>query len=297
MTALGKLGAWCGFLAQTKSASEVREIAAGLEDAGYEALWFGEALGREAFTHAALVLSATSRMTVATGIANIWVRDATAMRNAARTLAEAWPGRFVLGMGVSHRPLVDSRGHDYDRPMAAMETYLDAYDEARYMAPPPAEDPPVVLSALGPKMLRLSAERTDGAHPYFVPVEHTSIAREVMGEGPILAPEQTVVLSEDPAEARAAARRFMTTYLRLENYRNSLKRLGWSDEELDENPDRLVDSIVAWGSADRIAEHVVEHVARGADHVAVQCVDRDEGAFPLDDYVALAPALLEALGS
>jgi probable F420-dependent oxidoreductase len=198
-------------------------------------------------------------------------------------------------MGVSHQPLVDVRGHRYDRPVAAMEAYLDAYEQVPYLAAPPAEDPPVVLSALGPRMLRLAAERTDGAHPYFVPVEHTSIAREVMGEGPVLAPEQTVVVTEDPVEARAVARRFMATYLRLPNYRNSLKRLGWTDEELDEVPDRLVDAVVAWGSPDRIAERVVDHMARGADHVAVQCIDREQGTFPLDDHLRLAPVLREAV--
>jgi probable F420-dependent oxidoreductase len=296
MNRLGRLGAWCGLLAGEPT-STVREAAARLEEAGYEAIWHGEAISREAFGFGALLLSSTRRVAVASGIANIWVRDATAMRNGAITLAEAWDDRYVLGIGVSHKPLVDGRGHEYAGPLAAMRSYLQAYHGATYRGPEPSEQVPLLLSALGPKMLALSAELADGAHPYFVPVEHTTIAREALGAGKILAPEHAAVLSDDPVEARAAARHHMRLYLQLPNYRNSLRRLGWSDEELDANPDELVDAIVAWGTVDDIAGTMADHVARGADHVAVQVLPTEPGVFPLDDYVRLAPALREATGA
>ncbi len=200
-------------------------------------------------------------------------------------------------MGVSHQPIVDIRGHHYDRPWSAMRTYLDAFASAPYRGPGAGTDVPVILSALGPKMLRLAAERTLGSHPYFVPVEHTSFAREVMGPGPLLAPEQAVVVSDDPAEARAAARHHMKLYLALPNYRRNLLRLGWSADELDANPDPLVDAIVAWGTLDEIGARVADHFERGADHVAIQVLPAGSKAFPLEGYRALAPVLKEVAGA
>jgi probable F420-dependent oxidoreductase len=199
----------------------------------------------------------------------------------------------VLGLGVSHQPMVDFvKGHQYDKPLTKMRGYLEGMDAAVYVAPRPA-DPKRVLAALGPKMLALAAEKANGAHPYFVPVEHTSIAREALGQGPLLCPEQAVVLSTDPGVARAAARAHMATYLTLPNYTNNLRRLGWGDEDLDDGgSDRLVDAIVAWGDEDAIAARVREHLDRGADHVAVQVLDPDPAALPMDQWRALAPALL-----
>jgi probable F420-dependent oxidoreductase len=208
-------------------------------------------------------------------------------------LTEAFPDRFVLGLGVSHQPMVDFvKGQHYDKPLTKMRTYLEAMDNAIYVAPKPATATRV-LAALGPKMLRLAAERAQGAHPYFVPVEHTSVAREALGAGPLLCPEQAVVLSTDAEVARAAARQHMATYLTLPNYTNNLRRLGWSDEDLEPpGSDKLVDAIVAWGDEDAIVARVRDHLERGADHVAVQVLDPDASALPMPQWRALAPALL-----
>src|SRR4051794_17931827 len=179
--------------------ARVRQLAAEIESLGYGALWIPEAYGRESFTNAALLLGATRRLPIATGITNMWGRDAMAMAAAQRTLSEAFPDRFLLGIGVSHAPLVEGmRGHRYERPLSAMREYLDAMDRAPYAAPQPASTTRVI-GALAPKMLALAAERTAGAHPYFVPVEHTARAREILGAAPLLAPEQAVVLERDAA--------------------------------------------------------------------------------------------------
>jgi probable F420-dependent oxidoreductase len=201
---IGRVGIWT-FAFELHPATQVREAAAIIEDLGYGAIWIPEALGREAFAHSALLLAATKRIPVATGIANIWGRDAMAMAAGQKTLAEAWPNRFLLGIGVSHGPLVGMRGHAYEKPLSAMRQYLDAMDSALYNAPPPPETPRVI-GALAPKMLALAAERTDGAHPYFVPPEHTRRARAALGPKKLLAPEQAVVLERDPAVAREIAR-------------------------------------------------------------------------------------------
>ena len=210
------------------------------------------------------------------------------------TLSEAFPGRFLLGLGVSHQPMVDFvRGHHYDKPLTKMREYLEAMDRAIYMAPRPDEEPRRVLAALGPKMLELAAAKALGAHPYFVPVEHTAFAREVLGEGPMLCPEQAVVLSTDPDEARAAARQHMATYLTLPNYTNNLRRFGWGDDDLaDGGSDALVDAIVAWGDEDAIVARVRAHLDAGADHVCVQVLGENAAALPMAQWRALAPALL-----
>ncbi|ARF57547.1 TIGR03620 family F420-dependent LLM class oxidoreductase [Streptomyces gilvosporeus] len=263
--------------------------------AGYGALWFGEAQAtKEAFSHAGLLLAATERITVATGIANIWVRDATAMNGAAHTLAEAYDGRFLLGLGASHAPQVNGRGHTYAKPLAAMRNYLDAMDAAPYDAPVGERPFARVLAALGPKMLELAAERAAGVHPYFVTPAHTAKAREALGEGPLLAPEQAVLLEPNPATARALAREHhLGFYLALPNYVNSLRRLGFEDDDFTGGgSDRLVDAIVAWGDADVIRRRVQERHAAGADHVAIQPVAADRG-LGLDQLRELAPALLE----
>jgi probable F420-dependent oxidoreductase len=211
-----------------------------------------------------------------------------------RSLCEAFPGRFLLGLGVSHQPMVDHlRGQHYEKPYTKMRTYLDAMDGALYMAAPPSEEPGRVLAALGPKMLELAATRALGAHPYFVPVEHTALARETLGTGPMLCPEQAVVLSTDPIEARAAARQHMATYLGLPNYTNNLRRLGWVDADLgDGGSDRLVDAIVAWGDEDAVIARVQAHLDAGADHVCVQVLDSDAAALPMPQWRRLAPGLL-----
>jgi probable F420-dependent oxidoreductase len=288
---IGRIGIWTSVLDQ-QPAPRARAAAAELEALGYGAIWVPEALGREAFTNAALLLAATRRITVATGIANIWVRDATAMAAAQKTLAEAYPDRFLLGMGVSHAPLVGMRGHDYGKPLSAMRRYLDAMDAAPFLAAPPATPPRRVLAALAPKMLQLAAERTWGSHTYFVPPEHTARARAQLGAGPLLAPEQAVVLETDPTTARGIARAHMAMYLALPNYVNNLKRLGYSDDDVaNGGSDRLIDAIVVWGTADDAVTRVRAHQAAGADHVGLQVLDADPRALPLRQWRELARRL------
>ncbi len=288
---LGRVGLWT-FQLDLQPAEVARETAAELEALGYPMVWVPEAVGREPFVNCGLLLGATTTMAVGTGIASIWGRDAMSMATAQLSLSEANPDRFVLGIGVSHQPMVDMiRGHAYDKPLATMSTYLDAMDKAIYVAPRPGSTTRV-LAALGPKMLALSAEKGQGAHPYFVPVEHTAFARGVLGEGPLLCPEQAVVLATDPEEARACARAHMATYLGLPNYTNNLRRLGWTDADLgDGGSDKLVDAIVAWGDEDAIVSRVRAHLDAGADHVAVQVLDTNAAALPLPQWRTLAPAL------
>ncbi len=287
---LGRVGVWLGSLS-LRAAAETRELARELEELGYTAIWFGEGVGtKECFTQAATLLAWTERAVVASGIANIYARDPMAMANGARTLADAYPGRFLLGIGVSHAPSVAERGHEYTRPLTAMRAYLDAMDGALFRGVEPAEAAAWVLAALGPKMLELAGERTRGAHPYFTPPEHTAMARQVMGEGPLLAPEQAFVLETDPGLARAKAREHMIYYLRLDNYRRNLERLGFTEDDFaDGGSDRLVDAIVAWGDVDAVRDRVEAHLDAGADHVCVQAV----GADPLAELRRLAPALRE----
>jgi probable F420-dependent oxidoreductase len=289
---IGRVGVWLGSIALAP-AGEEREAIARIEQLGYGAAWFGEGLSnREALSHAALLLGASERIVIATGIANIWARDAAAAINGANTLNEAYGERFLLGLGVSHAPLVRSRGHDYARPLTAMRNYLDAIDEHTYAAPAPEQPPVVLLAALRPKMLELARERTAGAHPYFVPPSHTAAARAILGPVALLAPEQVVVLETDPDRAREIARRHMAGYLRLPNYVNNLRALGYGDADFaDGGSTRLVDAIVAWGEEEAIAGRVHEHLRAGADHVAVQ-VYAPSAREALAQLERIAPRLL-----
>lgn len=273
-------------------APEFRRAVAEIEAMGFGTIWIGEAIGREAMAASALILGATQRATVATGIANIYGRDATAMMNGARTLAEAWPNRYVLGIGVSHVPLVSERGHRYDKPVTTMRAYLDAMEHAPFRLKA-APTPPIILAALGPKMMELARERTAGAHPYFVPAEHTREARQILGSDRVLAPEAAVVFASDREGARAAGDRYMKTYLNLDNYRRNLERLGLPTNELESpGTDRIFDAMVAWGDEDRIAEKLRRHFEAGADHVAVQVLTATPERAPLDVLRRLAPLVL-----
>jgi probable F420-dependent oxidoreductase len=285
---LGRVGVWLGSIT-LRSAAEERAAVRRIEELGYPAVWIGESpMNREIFAHAATLLGATERVVVATGVAGIWSRDPSASANGAAALAEAFPGRFVLTLGVSHKPLVERRGHAYDRPYSAMVGHLDGMAETRYAPPAPAEPAPVLLAALHPRMLRLAAERTDGAHPYLVTPEHTAWAREILGAGKILAPEQGIVLADDPAVAREAARAHLATYLPMENYTSVWRRFGFGDEDLTDGvSDRLVDALVAWGDEDAIAARLRAHLDAGATHVAVQALGED----PVGQLERLAPAL------
>ena len=289
---VGRIGIWTSAL-DRQPAAVVRRAAAEIERLGFGALWVGEAARREVFANASLLLSATEQLVVATGIANIWARDPMAMAAGQRTLAEAWGGRFLLGLGVSHDRLVEPRGHRYERPLTAMRRYLDAMDRAPYLAPMP--DPMVMtrmLGALGPRMLALAAEVADGAHPYLVPVEHTEQAREILGPTKLLCPEVAVVVTPDQEGARRVARAHLTTYLQLVNYRSNLARLGFDAGDLTGGgSDRLVDALVAWGPVERVARRVHEHLDAGADHVAIQVLTADPDRLPLAEWTELAAAL------
>jgi probable F420-dependent oxidoreductase len=289
---LGRVGIWT-FALDMQPAAKAQEAAAEIESLGFGAIWIPEAMGREAVANAALLLAATRRITIATGIASIWARDPMAAAAAQKTLCEAYGGRFLLGLGVSHAPMVAMRGHQYEQPVAAMRRYLDAMDSAPFLSVPPATTPKRVLAALHPKMLELARNRADGSHTYCVPPEHTAWARQQLGADKILAVEQTAVLVRDPEKAREVGRRFLAVYLGLPNYARNLRRFGFTEDDLAEGgSDRLVDALVAWGDETAIARRVREQLDAGASHVCVQVLDPDPRALPLAQWRSLAPALL-----
>ncbi len=290
---LATIGVWTGALDMVP-ASEAQELAAELEELGYGAVWLPEVAGRDVFLHLALLLSATTRLVGATGIANIWGRDAVTMVGAAKGLAEAFPERALVGLGVSHQNLVEGlRGHNYDKPLSAMRTYLERMDASPYIALRPTTPMRRVLAALGPKMLELAGAQTDGAHPYFVPPEHTATARAVLGKGPLLCPEQAVLLESDSTTARAIGRKHTAIYVAQPNYANNLRRLGFGDDDFaDGGSDRLIDAIVAWGSMDDVVARVQAHLDAGADHVCVQALSAAPRDVPAAQWRELAPALV-----
>ena len=204
------------------------------------------------------------------------------MMQAANTLAEQTGGRFVLGLGVSHEPMVAGlRKLDYSKPLTQMRAYLEAMDASPYMAVPPADPPLRLLAALGPKMLELSATAADGAHPYFVTPEHTAEARAVIGPDKLLCVEQKVILSNDPEAARAAANVQIDRYAGLPNYRNNWKRIGFTEDEIEQRTHRFVDHVIVWGDEDRSRAGIQAHYDAGADHVCIQPVSTD-GPLVLD---------------
>jgi probable F420-dependent oxidoreductase len=288
--AVGSVGVWGrGLWLEESRRAEAKDVAAELEELGYAALWLSAGFGQGLPKVFGELLSATVRISVASGILSIWHATPVEAAEGFAALDRAYPGRFLLGLGASHAPNVDADEKRYGRPWSRMVGYLDELDAQRLVVPPERR----VLAALGPRMLRLSAERTHGAHPYFVPVEHTALARKTLGPGPLLAPEQAVVLQTDPELARDLARGHMKGYLRLPNYTNNLRRLGYRDEDFDGGgSDRLVDAIVAWGDLDRIVERVRAHHNAGADSVSVQVISDQPTQFPREQYRRLATALL-----
>jgi probable F420-dependent oxidoreductase len=291
---LGEIGLWT-FAFDTAPWAETRDTVAEIEALGYGALWIPETFGKDPFASATLLLDASERIAVGTGIASIHARGALAMRAGWATLSEAFPGRFVLGLGVSHAPMVEGmHGKPYERPLATMRAYLDAMDAAPSMVVGSAEPPRRVLAALGPKMLALAAERADGAHPYNVTPEHTASARETLGPDAFLAPEQKVVLATDADEARRVAREVMSMYVGVENYTNSFRRQGFADDDLaGGGSDRFLDALVLWGDDEKIAAGVRRHLEAGADHVAVQvATGYSYRGIPMDAFRRLAPALI-----
>ena len=256
---------------------------------GYGAIWMPGGSGADFFPRAEAFIDATSRTAVASGILSVWTNPAPGVAAARASIAARHPGRFLLGLGVSHAHRVEQEtGRRYEHVLDVMRTYLD--ELAASANPVPRDE--LVLAALGPRMLALSSDRSSGAHPYFVSAEHTRYARTILGPGPLLAPEQAVVLETDPDRARAIARRHTTYYLRAPNYVNNLLRTGFTEDDVrGDGSDRLVDAIVAWGDPAVIRMRIAEHFAAGADHVCVQVVPADADAMPLAEWRTLAPAL------
>jgi probable F420-dependent oxidoreductase len=282
---LEKLGVWAGIDAMP--AADAAAFAKRVEAWGYGALWIPEAVGREVFSASAWLLANTASLIVASGIANIYARDAFSAAAAQKGLNEQSGGRFLLGLGVSHVPLVEGlRQHQYGKPVATMRSYLQAMAKSRYRAVLPAAAPKTVLAALGPKMLELSAELADGAHPYNVSPDHTREARALLGAGKLLCVEQAAILESNPAQARATARRFLSVYSGLPNYVNNWRRLGFGDEDFaGGGSDRFVDAIIVWGDETAIRARIDAHFQAGADHVCVQALG--EGALPDERLLAL----------
>jgi probable F420-dependent oxidoreductase len=267
--------------------------AAAIERAGFTSLWIGGGNATaDAFELLRPLLTGTERLVVATGIANIWAWQPARLREDAVALARDFPRRFILGLGVSHEPLVTSLGHTYERPLEKMEKFLDELDHPAQHLPEQGDLPPVVLAALGPRMLTLAAEQTLGAHPYFTPPEHTAFARSVLGKSALLVPEQALSLAADPAEGRVAARAYAARYLRMPNYTRNLARFGFGPGDLaDGGSDRLIDAIIPSG-ASTAAERVRQHLDAGADHVLLQPLDQ-AGAFAPGQLTAVAQAVAE----
>ena len=290
---LGRVGVWTAAL-DPLTIGAARQRAAELDELGYGAIWLPDTVGRDPTVAAALLLDATDRISAATGIASIYGRDPLAMRAAWETLSEAFPGRFLLGLGVSHAPMVEGiRGQQYGPPVPAMRSYLDHLDDAIYLGARADTPPERVLAALGPRMLELSAERASGALTYLVPVEHTHRAREVLGPDALLAVEQAVVLLMGTDEARRTGREHLATYLGLPNYTNNLRRLGFVDDDfVDGGSDRLVDALVAWGDPDAIRARVQAHLDAGASHVCIQVLTAPQFRDCIEEWRELAPAVL-----
>jgi len=280
---IGRLGVWWSRSWRADDVTSL-DVAAEVESLGYTALWSSGGFDPGLSSHFRRLLAATTHAAVASGIVNIWTGSPEEVSAAAAGLDTQFPRRFLLGLGASHAPLVQN----YVRPYAHMVRYLDALDTAG----PAVAQERRVLAALGPRMLALARDRAAGAHPYFVPVEHIAGARAVLGDGPLLAPEVTVVLEQDAAKARELARTFTAGYLTLPNYTNNLRSLGFGDEDLAQGgSNHLVDAVVCWGDLDAVAAHVGAYYAAGADHVCIQVISGRE-SFPLAEYRALAPALL-----
>ncbi|MBJ21581.1 MAG: TIGR03620 family F420-dependent LLM class oxidoreductase [bacterium] len=285
-------GVW--FYPDGLTSDETVEFAQRLEEMGYTALWLPDAGGRDPFALAARLLDHTERLVLATGVANVYARDPLAMRSAQLTLAEQSGGRFILGIGISHRVLVeDVRGHVYGKPLASMREYLAGMKAAQYVAIPPAEEPPTLLAALGPKMLEIARDEADGAHPYMVTPEHTRRARAILGPDKLLCTEQKVVLEPDRAKALEIARATaaIAMGLTLPNYQNNLIRLGFDARDFEGGvSERVIDAIVAMGDVEALDARVEAHHEAGASHVCIHPIHPDGESKPYWPALeALAP--------
>jgi probable F420-dependent oxidoreductase len=292
---LESLGVWAA--TDALPAADAATFAKRVEVWGYGALWIPEAVGREVFSASAWLLANSGRLVVASGIANIYARDSFSAAAAQKGLNEQSGGRFLLGLGVSHIPLVEGvRQHQYGKPVATMRSYLLAMAKSPYKSVAPAAAPKTVLAALGPKMLELSAELADGAHPYNVSPEHTHQARALLGAGKLLCVEQGAILETNPAQARAIARRFLSIYIGLPNYVNNWRRMGFGDDDFaGGGSDRLVDAVIAWGDEKAIRARIDQHWQAGADHVCIQAIGQT--ALPDEHLLGLlAPTQTRSLG-
>jgi probable F420-dependent oxidoreductase len=288
---IGRLGVWTWV--DSLAPQEAAEIARKIEGWGYSALWIPEAVGADPFVTHTWLAAHTERLILATGIANIYARDAMTMRAARDSLGAISGGRFLLGLGVSHAPMVAGlRGHEYGKPVATMRAYLETLEKAIYAGPQPPEPVPVVLAALRPRMLALAAECAQGAHPYNVTPEHTARAREILGPKTWLCPDQKVMLQTDASAAREAIRANLGVYMSLPNYQNNWRWLGFEESDFaDGGSDRLIDALVAWGDEEALRARVKAHHDAGADHVCVQPLKPDGSPGPdLRALEVLAPS-------
>ena len=268
----GKLGVW--YFLDGLNSADAAATAKRIESLGYGTLWIPESLGKSPVALSSWLLANTTSLNIATGIINIYHREPGVTVAAQKTLAEQSAGRFLLGMGVSHQPLVEGvRGLEYGPPVATMRTYLEGMAVAPYSGVAPSEEPPTVIAALGPKMLELAASACNGAHPYFSSPDHTRMASEIMGPDAMLCVEQKVILETDPAKARELARPVAAIYQGLPNYRNNWLRMGLSEADINDLSDKFIDTTFAWGNADAIKARISEHMDAGATHVCVQPVN------------------------
>ncbi|MGC4747951.1 LLM class F420-dependent oxidoreductase [Micromonospora sp. DT201] len=279
---------WQPFFLVSESQGAAIDAATELEELGYSRLWFSGGFGENVAPRFREILDGTKRIGVASGIVSIWHSSPPEVAAFAQDAERAHSGRFLLGLGASHAVLVEGSGTTYRKPYSKMVEYLDALDAAGL---PPERR---VLAALGPRMLELSRDRSAGAHPYFVPAEHTAEARAALGPDRLLAPEAAVVLDSDPTTARATARQYTSRYLALPNYTNNLRRFGFTDEDFAAGgSDRLVDALIPWGTAEKVAAGLEKHYQAGADEVAIQVLNGgDATTFPADAFRALAAVLI-----
>ncbi|WP_043843677.1 TIGR03620 family F420-dependent LLM class oxidoreductase [Amycolatopsis taiwanensis] len=288
--ALGPVGVWL-YGGRPATIAQRRNALTRIDRLGYGSVWYGEGVGgRDAFARAAIQLAATERLVVGTGIANIWSRPAPTMQAGGLALAEAYPGRFVLGIGAGLAAQAERVGEKFEKPLTHMRNYLSEMDSEAALNPPPVPFPRV-LAAIGPKMLELSRDAADGAHPFFMPLEHTVQAREILGPGKLLIPHQSVFLEPDPVKARHTARELLGVVLNqgAPAYAKAWRRFGYA-EDRETISDRFVDAAIAWGDEEAIAKRVNEQLDAGADHVLVSPVAPDLNA-AVDQLERLAPAL------
>jgi probable F420-dependent oxidoreductase len=282
MKSLGRLGVW--YPIDRLDGAGLKHLLSKVEELGFSTFWHPEAVGYESFSIASFMLANTSRLRVGSSIANIYARDPYTARRGLHTLSSLYDDRFILGLGVSHAPMVEKlRGHVYDKPAPTMRRYLDGvYEKAS-----DAADWPLMIAALGPLMLKLAAERTAGALPYNVTPGHTREARAVLGPDKLLAVEQKVCLETDAAIARGLARHELHRYMAMTNYRNNWLRIGFTEADLAEGgSDRFIDAMVLWGDAETIARGLRAHFDAGANHVCIQPVHAEGDAEARDRTLA-----------